>query len=293
MDPSVAHIIHILRDRVDTLVEQEDYAEAIHAATAAVEKASQALSSDLDSIDEFVSVLEIRAELFRFLNRFEEARNDFKEALDQLDNRPDRNLQIARMTASLGAVHDSLGNTERAAELWQEALSLFEANEPPMLVDVAIMANNLAYLKKANGDFEAAEGFFLRALEICHQELGNDHEQTAVISNNLGALYHSAGHFEQAREMHLMALEVRKKGLGNEHPDTAQSYNNLALALVETDDRARARLHFEDALEIFEQLGPEFQSDLEAVIENFCAFLRDQGEVNAAKALEKRLELVS
>lgn len=290
MDSPTAKLIQILRDRVDRLVSEGNYDEAIHAATAAVEKAQQALSPDLESIEEFVATLELRGELYRSLGRYEEAREDYKQALEQLENRPDRMLQVARISAAQGAVHDELGNPERAAELWQEALQLFEEHQPPALLDVALMANNLAYLKKAAGDMDAAESYFLRALEVFHQELGPDHEETATVSNNLGALYQSAGYHEQAREMHMMALEARRKHFGDDHPDTAQSHNNLALALLETGDRSWARRHFEKSLHAFETLGSEFQGDLEAVSSNYCEFLRSEGENTLADRLEDQVK---
>ena len=200
----------------------------------------------------------------------EEARDDYKQAIDQLDNRPDRCAQLGRLYAGYGAVHDQLGSSERAAELWQQAIHYFETAEPPASLDIAALSNNLAYLKKAAGDTEGAEAHFLRALEILHTELGPDHEETAAVSNNIGALYQGSGYFEQAREMHMMALEARRKLFGETHPDTAQSHNNLALALLASGDKTWARRHFEKALSGFESLGIEYAGDLEAVAENFC-----------------------
>lgn len=286
MDSSTVNLIRILRERVDQLVEAGDYDEAVHAATAAVEKTQQSLSPDPDSVGEFVDTLEVRGELYRSLGRFEEAREDYKQAIDQLDGRVDRQLQIARIHAAQGAVHDALGHPKRAAELWQEALTLFDAAEPPALLDVALMANNLAFFEKAEGDVDAAESYFLRALEIFHEVLGPEHDETATVSNNLGALYQSAGYYEQAREMHMMALEARRKTFGEEHPDTAQSHNNLALALLETGDRSWARRHFEKSLNAFQALGADFLDDLEAVASNYCGFLRSEGENSLADRLE-------
>jgi tetratricopeptide (TPR) repeat protein len=289
MDSPTTTLIQILRERVDSLLTAGDYDEAVHAATAAVDKAQQALSSDLESIDEFAATLEVRGELYRSLDRLDEARDDFAQALEQLESRPDRNLQVARINASLGAVHDALGKPEPAAECWEEAMKLFENNEPPAKIDVAVMANNLAYLKKAIGDVDGAETYFLRSLEILHQEFGPDHEETATLSNNLGALYQAAGYHEQAREMHMMALEARGKLFTDPHPDTAQSHNNLALALVETGDRELARGHFEKALDAFEALGPEYRDDLEAVISNYADYLRAEGLESEAREVEARL----
>lgn len=289
MDSPTATIIQILRERVDSLLAKGDYEEAVHAATAAVEKAQHALSSDLDSVDGFVSTLEVRGELMRNLERFEEAADDFNQAIDLLENRPDRRLQLARITASQGAVYDALGKDKRAFDCWEKAMRLFEDCDPPAMIDVAVMANNLAYLKKDEGDVDAAETFYLRSLEILHNQFGPDHEETATLSDNLGALYLASGYYEQAREMHMMALEARTKLFGDGHPDTAQSNNNLALALMETGDRKIAREHFERALAGFEALGEDFREDLEAVASNFCELLREDGDDAKADLIESRI----
>ncbi|GAA5484175.1 tetratricopeptide repeat protein [Haloferula sargassicola] len=286
MDSATQSLHNLLRERVDQLVADHNYDEAIHAASAAVEKAQHSLTSDPDSIDAFVGALELRAELFRSLQRMDEARDDYKQAIDQLDNRDDRSLQMARLHATYGALQDEMGHPERAAELWKKALELFEAAEPPAPLDVILMANNIAYVTKADGNFDDAETYFLKALELSHQTLGSDHEETATVSNNLGALYLSSGYFEQAREMHMMALEARRKSLGDAHPDTAQSHNNLALALLETGDRSWARRHFEKAMAIYEDLGRAYLPDLEAVSSNYCAFLREEGEESSAERVE-------
>jgi len=293
MDSPTATLIQILRERVDSLVSQGDYNEAVHAANAAVDQAQQVLTADLGSIDEFVDALEVRGELFRSIGRYQEALDDYGQALDQLENRPDRMMQEGRLYAGSGAVHDSLESTGEAMEFWEKAMLTFEEGDPPALLDVAAMANNLAYLKKSGGDIDGAEVYFLKALEILHRELGQDHEETAIVSNNIGALYQASGHHEQAREMHMMALETRQKFFGDKHPDTAQSHNNLALALMETGDRAWARRHFDKALSAFESLGGEYFGELEKVASNFCDFLRVEGDPDAAKRVEMRVDKVA
>jgi tetratricopeptide (TPR) repeat protein len=289
MDSPTTTLIHLLRNRVDELVAAGDLDEAVHAATAAVLKAQQSLSSDLDSIDEFASSLEVRGDVYRLLGRFEEARDDYKQAIDQLDNRPDRCLQLGRLHAGYGSIHDQLDHADRAKELWQQAIRYFETADPPASLDIASMSNNLAVLKRNEGDTEGAEAEYLKALEILHRELGADHEETAAVCNNIGALYQSAGLHEQAREMHMMALEARRKNFGDNHHDTAQSHNNLALALLATGDSAWARRHFEKAVSGFEALGVEYASDLQAVAENYCAVLQAEGDYAHAETIAARV----
>jgi tetratricopeptide (TPR) repeat protein len=292
MDSPTANLIGILQDRVAALRSVGNLDEALHAASAAVEKCQQTLGPNLDSIDAFASTLEIRGDIHRELGNFALARDDYRQAIDQLENRPDQFGQIGRLHAGLGAAYDGMGRQDKAGEHWLRAIDFFELHEPPLMLDIMAMANNLGFLYKAAGELDAAETHFLRALEIVHSQLGQEHEQTATVSSNLGALYQTAGYNEQSREMHMMALETRRNLLGEEHPDTAQSHNNLALALLSTGDRAWARRHFENALAGFEALGPEYKDDLEAVASNYCDFLREEGETQLADLIAGRVQEV-
>ena len=291
MDSATVTFFRLLRERVQALVDEGNLDEAIHAASAAVAKAQQTLSSEFDNVNEFVDALEVRADLLRLTGRWQEAHEDYRQALDQLEERPDRAAQAGRLLAGLGAVHDSLGNLERAEACWEKAIVQFEKLNPPAQLDVAAMCNNLAFLRQAAGDFDGAESFFLKALEIDHRVLGQDHEDTAILCNNLGALYQRAEYFEQAREMHLMALETRQKLLGEKHPDTAQSHNNLALSLAMTGDNERALAHFTQAMDTFEAAEREwggYREELEAVSGNFSEFLRRMGDEEGADGVAAR-----
>jgi tetratricopeptide (TPR) repeat protein len=289
MDSPTATLIGILQDRVESLRAGGNFKEALHAANAAVEKSQQTLGPNLDSIDAFASALEIRGDVHRELGNFEEAREDYRQAIDQLQDRPDRFDQVGRLHAAEGAAYDGMGDEEKAVSHWNRAIEYFEKHDPPLLLDVAAMANNLGFIAKANGDLDSAESHFLKALEITHSQLGQDNEETATVSSNLGALYQAAGFYEQSREMHMIALETRRNLLGEEHPDTAQSHNNLALALLNTGDRSWARRHFEKALAGYEALGPEYAPDLEAVASNYCDFLREEGEAHLAEVIAGRV----
>lgn len=293
MDKPTANFIQIMHERIEKLRGEGDLNEALHAANAMVEKCQQALGPDLDTIAAFATGLEIRAGLHLENGKYQEAADDAKQAIDQLDDRPDKIAELGRLYAILGAAYDGQDRPERVIDAWQKAVYYFEKHDPPLLMDVAAMSNNLGFTAKAGGDLDSAEDFFLKSLEIMHSEVGEKHAKTASVSNNLGAVYLAAGYLDQAREMHMMALEIRRELFGETHPDTAQSHNNLALALQKTGDKAWARRHFEKALEGFEALGTEYAEDLESVASNYCDFLRDEGEGNLADVIAGRvLELL-
>jgi tetratricopeptide (TPR) repeat protein len=289
MDTATSNLIQMMLDRVELLRDKGDLHEAVHAVSAAVEKCELQLGPDLDTIDVFAKSLEMRADLYLELRKYVEAAEDLKQAIDQLDNRPDRIAQVGRLYAMLGAAYDGQERPEKARDAWQMAVQFFEKHEPPLLMDVASMANNLGVVAKAGGDFETAEEYFLQALEIIYAELGAKHEETAAVSNNLGAMYLATGYLEQAREMHMMALETRRELFGENHPDTAQSHNNLALTLLQMGDRAWARRHFEKSLAGFEELGAAYLDDLESVASNYCDFLKEEGEAGLADVIAGRV----
>ncbi len=151
MDTPTANFIQMMQERIDTLREEGDLHEAIHAANALVEKCQQALGPDLDTIDSFVTGLEARCGLLLEVGKFEEAVEDAKQAIDQLDSRPDRIAQLGRLHAMLGAAYDGQDRPERVIESWQKAVEYFEKHDPPLLMDVAAMTNNLGFTAKAGG----------------------------------------------------------------------------------------------------------------------------------------------
>ena len=231
MDTPTANYIQMMQKRIEKLLDEGDHDEALHAANAMVEKCQQALGPDLDTIDSFATGLEIRAGMHISLEKYQEAADDAKQAIDQLDDRPDKIAELGRLYALLGAAYDGQDRPERVIDAWQRAVGYFEKHEPPLLMDIAAMTNNLGFTAKAGGDLDSAEDFFLKSLEIMHSQVGEKHAETASVSNNLGAVYLAAGYLDQAREMHMMALDTRRELFGENHPDTAQSHNNLALAL--------------------------------------------------------------
>jgi tetratricopeptide (TPR) repeat protein len=290
MDKATANFVQMMRERVSSLRRQGNLKEALHAANALVDKCQQMLGPEHDSIDAFVSSLEARAGIYIDMDEFDNALEDTKHAIDQLDNRNDRFDQLGRLYALMGAAYDGLGRHEKVVASWENAISCFEKHNPPLLMDIAAITNNLGFTTKSAGNLDAAEDYFLKSLEIMHSVVGPRHAETASVSNNLGAVYLAAGYLEQAREMHMMALETRTSLFGDHHPDTAQSHNNLALALIQTGDRALARKHFEKALEGFEALGKEYSDDLEAVASNFCDFLREEGDDKLADIIDARIK---
>lgn len=289
MESGTVKLLNMLHDRVRKLCEAGQWDEAMHAATAAVEKARAALADgDEKSVEELSASLEVKGDFLRQYGNLEEARKAYFEALELLEGGREYTEPMARISASVAVVYEADGNSDEAITFYERSIELFERMDPPSLIDIASLCNNLAYLHKSSGDFSTAEDLYLKALEIYHDHLGSDHEETAAICNNVGALYLAAGSYEQAREMFMMALEARRKVFGERHLETAQAYANLAVALSNTDEQAWAKKNYENSLKIYEDKVREAPMDYATVTANFAEFLRSQGENKAAASVEKR-----
>lgn len=289
MESGTTNLLNMLQARVKKLCEEGNWNEAMHAATAGVEKAKGALSDDQESIVALAVSLEVNGDFLRQYGDLEGARQAYLESLELLSGvEGSHNEQRGRISASVAVVYDSDGNEDEAIRFYERGIELFERMDPPALLDVADLCNNLAYIYKSRGDFDSAENLYLKALQICHQHLGENDEETAAVCNNVGALYLAAGYYEQAREMQMMALEARSATFGEKHLETAQSHANLALALCETEEQPDAKKHFEEALSIYEEQLKDAPMDYATVSNNYAEFLRTSGDEKAAVAIEKR-----
>jgi len=298
MESGTANLLNMLQVRVKKLCEEGNWNEAMHAATAGVDKARAALAEDEESIEALAVSLEVKGDFLRQYGNLEDARLSYLESLELLAGVEGRHTeQQARISASVAVVYDSDGNEDEAIRFYERGIELFERMEPPALLDVADLCNNLAYIYKSRGDFDSAENLYLKALQICHEHLGPNDEETAAICNNVGALYLAAGYYEQAREMQMMALEARRVTFGEKHLETAQSHANLALALCETEELDWAKKHFDQALTIYEDQLKEAPMDYATVSSNYAEFLRttgdEKGAVNVEKRAGKKLKKVS
>ena len=274
MQAHSVNLVHMLEERVRTLVAKGKLEEAMQACEAAVKQARQIeeVEKNPDSRSELSYALEVQADLHRDEGDYGVALPLFREALELISVSEDHLEPRARLRTSLGVCTDYLGQTEEAMKHYREAIEDFKSMDPPAELDIADLCNNLAYLLKEEGNVDEAETLYLEALQITHTQLGKASEQTATLCNNLGALYLGEGYYNRARDMHLMSLEGRREVFGEDHPDTAQSHANLAISLAELGDDLFAREHYQQAIASFEAAGADYADDLEVVKENFAHF---------------------
>lgn len=287
-ESGTANLLHMLEDRVTSLVEQGKIKEALQTAKAAVSQARSRFEGENDGGKELALSLEVQGDLMRESGELESGREVYEEALGFLEKLPNTDEELGRISASLAVLNDMDEVPDDAKRYYEKAIAHFRALDPPALLDVADLNNNLSFFYEAEGDSDHAEALLLEALKIAHEELGPRHEQTGVLCNNVGGLYYKAAKFDQALEMHLMALDARQHSLGEQDADTAQSHANLALVYGAIEENDTAREHYEKSLDIYESMISETARDYATVVSNYADFLKDLGEEKMVAALDKR-----
>ena len=92
----------------------------------------------------------------------------------------------------MGAAYGKKGQNEKAIELFQQALRIYESTVGRMHRHAALAIFNMSTAYYNLGDFARAEELGLEAEDIYTKTLGKDHELTKEARENLAALRHNA-----------------------------------------------------------------------------------------------------
>lgn len=189
MSAGQANLLSILQDRVGSLFAEGKLDEALRVATTALDSARRNAAEGPEAIPQLITSLEMLGDIDRHLGNFSDAEALYREALEHTEAHGAPTEQIATLQSSLATLYDFNGLEEQAIPLYENAIALYEAAEPPLLVEAANLRNNLAMIYKVAGQTDPAEQHYLAALQIFEASHGHDNELVAAVYNNLGALY--------------------------------------------------------------------------------------------------------
>ncbi len=157
----------------------------------------------------------------------------------------------ARSLNDLAVMYRSIGDYQKAAPLFREAMEIrrhvFGEQHPAY----AHSLNNLAKLCAAMGDYRQAEPLCLEAVKIRREALGEQHPDYATSLNDLATLYWSTGDYRQAEPLYRQALKICREGWGEQHPDYATTLHNLAALYGSMGEYHQAESLYHRVMEIW------------------------------------------
>ncbi len=275
-----------LRERTITVWNQGRHDEALEARDELAKEATNVLYRTLDSARKASSYLEVSAELLQLEGRNEEALADLFEATYLLNSHEVPALDLGRLNGALGTLLDNMGRIEEAKEHYRRAIEHFSksSGEP---IGVARVKNNLAMLVKSEGDIEGARKYYQEALEVVEAKESADEELAASVRYNYAVLLQQEGEDAASAELFDQSLEIRQRVLGDQHLDTATSHAAVAIIHALMGENTEALSHFAMAEPIMRENASKVREEYDALVENYCIFLRNIGLSDRADEVER------
>ena len=272
-----------LNERVNQLIEQGKYQEAIPIAERAVEEAKHTLGPDHPKTADALNDLGF---IFQKIGSYAKAEPLYQEALRirQKVLGPEHS-DTAESLNNLASLYWAMGEYVKAEPLLKEALRIrqevFGSGHP----DTAQSLNNLAELYQAMGEYAKAEPLLQESLRIRQKVLGSEHPDTAVSLNNLAELYRVMGEYAKAEPLYQEGLRILQKVLGPEHRETATILNNLASLYQDMSEYAKAEPLLQEALQILQEILGKQHPDTARSLNNLAALYEAMGEYAKAEPL--------
>jgi tetratricopeptide (TPR) repeat protein len=214
--------------------------------------------------------------------------------------------QRAASWARIGDIHRLLGQAEKAATAYQQALRLWSgpalAEQPGARQRLALVQFQLAVLAAARGDQKTAEGADRQAiatLEALPEAEANALPVQLLRARSytkLGATLRRAGEHDQAGQM-LGKARALWLGILQDHPQVAAAREGLASTWNETGllerlpDPPAAETAFRKAADILQSLvvlqplNADYRSQLGLALHSLAVLLADRSQVQEARRL--------
>lgn len=193
----------------------------------------------------------------------------------------------AHVLGVLGGVSQSLGQLERAEQLWTRSLDLRRTHHPDDSSEVAEGLRGLAAVLYQRDRHDEASAVLEQALRIERRRLEANPAASAgplaATLAQLGVQRHEVDRFAEARALYEEALSLRRAMAGDRRSEIASLLASLADLERETGDLASAERLIREALETEREVSGSKHPGTAATLSTLGAILRQRGRLAAAE----------
>lgn len=158
----------------------------------------------------------------------------------------------------MGLVYKAQGDTERALNLYVDALAFGENTFGKDSFKLASVVGNYGETLRRQGDYTRAVTTLERAIRLAERAYGPDSRHAAADINNLAVAYQQQGNLAGAEPLFRRALSITERDMGPDDVATAQEYMNLGNVLCQLGNATEGRPLYLRGLDVFERhLGPD------------------------------------
>lgn len=225
-----------------------------------IEEAEPLCLSLLDSSPddlEMILLLEYQSNILRDRGKIAQAIDVREKQLECIEKKFGKeHTHAASVLHNLALLYSRRGLLPKALEYSEQAVAILKKNlaeNNPRIADAIV---NLSMQYYGLSKFDKAEALLKEALAVYLQAQGEDSFGASTCYNNLGRIYEHLEETEKAVQFHAKAVDIRKRTLGS-HRETAFCLGNYATALAGNGQLKEAVAMFNEALEIYTELGLE------------------------------------
>jgi tetratricopeptide (TPR) repeat protein len=254
---------HWLRAELDPVQALSQALE--HRSAAAADKGKQAEWAG--EVGAFLRDLGLTAEALPFLERSIQLRSENAEELS---------VELGSNLRDLAELHRIQKNFEKALDLYQQALAIFDRQVGPRSPQVATVYHDLAVLHRDQRRYAEALSYNQRALQLRESLEPIDYRGLADCINDVGVLLWETSRSRHAEGYYRRALEIAEKLWPADDPLTAVFLHNIGQ--LKEGDPDDADLHFlRRALRIFEATYVPHHPDLQGCRRVLASHLEARG----------------
>jgi tetratricopeptide (TPR) repeat protein len=161
---------------------------------------------------------------------------------------------VSRLLNSLGRVHQTRGNYERAAAIYTRALDLDRRQVGERHLKYATHLLNYAAVKAGLGKLQEAQKDMSAAIHIVREDVQRPrHPDLIDALANLGSILRAMGNLDDAQEVLQQALELDIEVRGKDHPYVGNDHARVGRVAYDRRDFDGAASSFRAAMAIYDE----------------------------------------
>lgn len=221
-----------------------------------------------------------------------EASDFFSRALAALPEATDAgDLRKAKILSNLSLVHSAQGNSGKAMECCEEALSVFRAKNAAPL-DLAVLLNSLGRMKMDAGDAEKAQSLFTESIVLREKLKGSNSIELVSPLINLSGAFLAQGKADRAEGACRRALAICQQKDGADSRKLFPLLSNLAAVQVEQHRYTEAVSTSNRAREVAEKYFGRNSAETLAAYFSLSELYEKEGQINLSEqSLTRAVEI--
>lgn len=203
------------------------------------------------------------------------------------DNQKDDTLKFLAAN-NLGAVYVRLGQFDKAAEMYQQALEGYKRGWGLEHESTLRVLHNLGGLYRELRQLDKAEEVYLQVLQGKEKVFGPEHTSTLNIVHDLGDLYRTLGRLKEAEKMLQRALRGIEKVFGPEHTKTFDVLYDFGVLYIDLGQPDRGEQLLQRVLQGREKVWGLDHYETLSIVYSLGVVYENLGRLDKAEEMYKR-----